>query len=340
MSENTLLIISGKAIAPGERCRINIPVAKLYDYTEVSIPVEVIRGRKPGPVLFISAAIHGDEINGTEVIKRLREKSRLLNSIVGTLILVPIVNVFGYNRNVRYLPDRRDLNRCFPGSEDGSLAAQFAYQFMEEIVNKCSHGIDLHTGAIHRTNLPQIRANLDDPATEVLARAFGTPVLLNADLKDGSLRQAVAERQIPILLFEGGEALRYEEKVIRSALAGIQNVMAHLGMIKTRSRSANAAARQSVYIARSSYWLRAPHSGGFRATKAIGMRVDAREKVGVISDPFGDHAVPVTAPQAGIVIGMNLIPTVTNGDALLHIACFKDVDTVEEELSAYDEFLT
>jgi uncharacterized protein len=228
------LVIGDVLIPPGKRKRVGIEVAKLYDYTEMTIPVEVVRGKKDGPILFVSAAIHGDEINGTEAIKRLLARKAILSGIRGTLIAAPVINVFGFHQNRRYLPDRRDLNRCFPGSKLGSLGGQIAHIFMKEIVEKCTHGIDLHTGPIHRTNLQQIRASTDDPETERLALAFGVPVVLNSNLRDGSLRQAATDRDIRMLLFEGGEALRYEEKVIRSAMRGIISIMNAIGMLTRR----------------------------------------------------------------------------------------------------------
>ena len=206
MLEN--LVIDGQTIKPGERKKIFLRIAALYDYTDISIPIEVIRGKVDGPILFISAAIHGDEINGVEIVKRVLKRVSI-DKLKGTLIAIPIVNVFGFNNLSRYLPDRRDLNRSFPGQKNGSLASRLASIFMKEIVHKCTHGIDLHTGAVHRTNLPQIRACLDDAATKTLAKSFGVPVVIDSTLRDGSLREAARRKGIPMLLFEGGEALRF-----------------------------------------------------------------------------------------------------------------------------------
>ncbi len=334
----TNLVVGGVSIAPGKRQRMEIPVAKLFDYTEMTIPVEVICGKEEGPVLFISAAIHGDEINGTEIIRRLLARKKLLSRIKGTLIVVPVVNVFGFNRNVRYLPDRRDLNRCFPGSETGSLASQIAHVFMREIVDKCTHGIDLHTGGGHRANLPQVRACIDDVETNRLAHDFGVPVVINSSLRDGSLRQAAADRGIPILLFEGGEALRYKEKVIRSGLQGILSVMTAIGMAAGQKISMKKR-KEDVFIARSSYWIRAPHSGSLRVRKHLGNRVKENEKLGVISNVFGEGKVDVRATKTGIIIGMTMLPLVNNGDALFHIATFEDPVAVEEKMELYDEDL-
>ncbi len=336
---NKELIIGGVSVPPGKRQRIELPVAKLYDYTEMSIPVEVIRGKNDGPTLFVCAAIHGDEINGCEAIKRLLARKRTLSKINGTLIAVPIVNVFGFNRNIRYLPDRRDLNRCFPGSDTGSLAGQIAHVFMQEIVSKSTHGIDLHTAAIHRTNLPQIRASLDIGETRELAMAFGVPVVIDANIKDGSLRQAASDIGIPMLLFEGGEALRYEEKVIKSAIKGILSVMNAIGMLEEQEKIQTKRKKKEVFIARSSYWIRAPHSGSLRVEKQLGKRVGKGELLGVLSNPYGNEKIEVRAKKDGVIVGMSLIPLVNSGDALFHIASFEDSQVVEDRVGVYEEFL-
>lgn len=333
------LIIADERIAVGQRKRLDIHLATMFDRTPITMPVEVIRGQQAGPILFVSAAIHGDEINGVEVIKRLLSSKRIsTKKLKGTLIAVPIVNVFGFNRNTRYLPDRRDLNRSFPGSEKGSLTGQIAHTFMQEIVDKCTHGIDLHTGAIHRTNLPQIRACLDDAETSRLANAFGVPVVLNSNLRDGSLRQAALEKGIPMLLFEGGEALRYEDNVIQSAVMGIFAVMQSIGMLPERVRR-SAKRHKEVFIARSSYWVRAPQSGSLSIKKKCGKSVNAGDLLGEISDPYGRGKIAVYAPKTGIVIGMTLLPLVNNGDALFHIATFADADAVADRLEAFEERL-
>ena len=332
------LVIGGVSIPPGKRKRVGIEVAKLYDYTEMTIPVEIVRGKDDGPVLFVSAAIHGDEINGTEAIKRLLARKTILSGIRGTLIAVPIVNVFGFHQNARYLPDRRDLNRCFPGSKLGSLGGQIAHIFMKEIVEKCTHGIDLHTGSIHRSNLPQIRASTDDHQTKRLALAFGVPVVLNSNLRDGSLRHAAAERDIRMLLFEGGEALRYEEKVIRSALRGIISIMNDIGMIDQEKINFRQR-KKEVFVARSSHWIRAPHSGSLRIRKGLGARVKKDKVLGVISDTFGQGKIEVRARETGIVIGINNLPLINSGDALFHVATFEDSKAVEERVEFFDETL-
>ena len=252
---------------------------------------------------------------------------------------MPLVNVYGVIERSRYLPDRRDLNRSFPGSGRGSLAARLADLFMTEIVAHCTHGIDLHTGALHRGNLPQVRGNLDDEETLRLARLFGVPVLINADLRDGSLREAAAARGIPMLLYEAGEALRFDELSIRAGVQGILNVMRGLGMLpQVRGRRETA---REPFVARSSTWVRAPASGIFLASAALGAHVAKDELLGTIVEPVGDTGSEVRAARGGIVIGRSNLPMVLEGEALFHIASFEDLrevaDQVEEFQSAHEE---
>jgi predicted deacylase len=325
-------VIQEQAVAAGHRAIVDLALPKLNSHTRLSMPVHVVHGKRDGPRLFVCAAVHGDELNGVEIIRRLLE-AKSLRRLTGTLVAVPVVNVYGVIHQSRYLPDRRDLNRSFPGSAEGSLAARVAHLFIDDIVRHCTHGIDLHTGAIHRTNLPQIRANLDDPETERLAEAFGVPVLLNSTLRDGSLREAAAELGIPMLLYEAGEGLRLDEVSIRAGLAGILNVMRTLGMIRSTGQRSRAAA---PFIARSSSWTRAPESGLLRTLVALGARVERGDVLGYISDPYSGTQHPVTAQARGIVIGRVQIPSVHEGEALFHIARFRDDN--EEVADGVDAF--
>ena len=327
-----ILKIGTEKIRLGERKKFQLEVGSLYAQTKLNIPIEVIRGKEDGPTLFISAAIHGDEINGVEILKRLLQRP-VLNRLKGTLIAVPVVNVFGFNNKSRYLPDRRDLNRSFPGSSKGSLASRLAYIFTKEIVNKCTHGIDLHTGAIHRSNLSQIRACLDDPITNDIAKQFGVPVLINSQLRDGSLREAARKKNVKMLLFEGGEALRFNENVIKSGLNGCLSVMRYIGMLPpVRSSSALEKRQAKAYVAKDSFWVRAGHSGSFRSRKKLGDSVVKGDILAVISDPFGAQSVNIVAPEEGIVVGKSTIPLVNRGDAVFHVATFRNVKKVKTEL--------
>ncbi len=311
--------IDGVEIEAGQRLRINIDMGSLYDFTDVKMPVEVIRGKEAGPTLFISSTIHGDEINGIEITRRLLA-SPFLKKIRGTLIVIPVVNIFGFNDRSRYLPDRRDLNRCFPGLKNGSLTSQLAYKFMQEIVLKSDFGIDLHTGAFHRCNHPQVRADISDAATLDLAKAFGAPVLIGSNLRDGSLRAAVTQANIPMILFEAGEALRFDEANIKIGVEGILNVMQSIGMLAAKTLK---IAPKKIFIARSSSWVRAPHSGIHVTKQELGKSVKKGEVLGEIANPFGDHKTLVKAHESGMIIGMSLLPLANKGDALFHIACEK-----------------
>ena len=326
------LNIGGEEILPGERRQLALTVAKLYDFTDMKIPVEVVRGTADGPTLFVSAAIHGDEINGVDIVRRLL-KHRALKDIKGTLIAIPIVNVFGFNDKSRYLPDRRDLNRSFPGAEHGSLASQIAYIFRTEIVNKCTHGIDLHTGAIHRSNLPQIRSDLSLPANLLLAKAFGAPVVLNASPRDGSLREMVNGEKIPMLLYEAGTALRFDRRAALLGVDGILNIMRTIGMLPQTTRHVKPS---EPFIAKSSQWVRAPISGIFVTRKKLGDTVQKDEKIGFITNPFGDYEYAILAPVSGVIIGNSILPLANEGDGIYHIATFeKGAGVDSDELYPY-----
>ncbi len=212
MTDNTIEIAK-EIIPPGRSLRLDLPVSRLPTQTLLSLPITIVNGVTPGPRLWLSAALHGDELNGVEIIRQVLAKIKP-KQLRGTLLAVPIVNVFGFIEQSRYLPDRRDLNRCFPGSENGSLASRLANLFMREIVSHSTHGIDLHTAAINRVNLPQIRGNLKDPETYRCAKAFGTKIIMHANTRDGSLRQAATKKGIPVLLYEAGEALRFNSQAI------------------------------------------------------------------------------------------------------------------------------
>ena len=312
--------IGGTRIRPGERATVNLPVADLYTATSLSMPVQVVCGRKPGPVLFVSAAIHGDELNGVEIIRRLLQR-RSLASIHGALLAVPIVNVHGFLDQSRYLPDRRDLNRSFPGSANGSIAARLANLFINEIVARADFGIDLHTGAVHRSNLPQIRANLDDPKTMAIAKSFGAPVVINSNIRDGSLRACAADRGMPMLIYETGEALRFSEIGIRTGLRGILRVMRHTGMLPADKRRPAA----TPVVARSTRWIRAKASGIVINKITLGDSVSKGQRVATITDPLGDEQVDIAAPCDGIVIGRSNLPLAHEGDALLNLGTFEDI---------------
>jgi predicted deacylase len=308
--------IGGEEIAPGTRRSVELHVSVLSNHTPMSLPVQVVHGERPGPGLFISGVVHGDEVMGVEVVRRVLTDPAL-QDLHGTLLAVPIVNAYGLISHSRYMPDRRDLNRSFPGSDHGSLASILADLMMREVVQRCNYGIDIHSAALHRTNLPQIRISPDDEELLMLAHAFGAPVVLVSKLREGTLRASALERGVKVLVYEGGEALRFDGAAIDAAVTGTLRVMHKIGMLK---QPAVRAESKPATISHASYWLRAPEGGIFRSDRRIGHWVGEGERIGVISDPMGLFESPVLAGNAGIIIGQSHLPVVNRGDALFHIA--------------------
>jgi len=302
-------------VRPGTARAVELPITRLVTGAEITLPVRVVHGREDGPTVWVTAATHGDEVVGVEVIRRVLARLEP-KSFRGTLVAVPIVNVFGLTAGDRYLPDRRDLNRSFPGSPRGSLASRIAHLLMTEVVDRGDVGIDLHTGAFGRTNLPQVRADLDDPRTRRLAEAFGAPVMISAKLRDGSLRAAAREHGTAVLLYEGGEAWRFDEWAIEAGVSGLRRVLVELHMAEANG---DAAPSPSL-VSRSSSWLRARRTGLLQLDAALGQQVDQGERLGMLSDSFGRTVQLVRADRPGLVIGRTTTPLVNNGDALIHIA--------------------
>lgn len=313
--------IAGIQVAAGERRNVQIPVVTLYTNTPVTLPVRVVRGKTEGPTLFISAALHGDEIIGVEIIRRLLMMP-VLKQLRGTLLAVPIVNTLAFLHHSRYLPDRRDLNRSFPGSETGSLAARLAHLFLKEIVGRADYGIDLHTGAINRPNLPQIRTDVSNPEALRLAMAFGAPLLLNSEPTAGTLREYTTQKGIPVLLYESSEALRFDEVCIRIGVRGVINVLRALAMLPA-SRTDGTPPPAPVF-AKSSTWVRATASGILRAQTALGEEVRKGQVLAVIGDPLAEVEVEVKSSADGVIIGRVSMPLVHEGDAVFHVARFDD----------------
>jgi len=309
-------VLGNTQIAAGMRRRVELPVSILSDHTPVTMSVHVIHGRQPGPTLFVSAAIHGDEVIGVEIARRLL-RSPQLDRINGTLMVIPIVNTFGFLNHSRYLPDRRDLNRSFPGSESGSLAGRLARLFMTEIVSKADLGIDLHSAAIHRTNMPQIRVSPGKNDTMRYANAFGAPVVIRSGLRDGSLRQVAQKAGVDILLYEAGEGLRFDEFSARVGVAGVLRVMHALDMIP---EDGVPLVEAEPVTATATDWERAPAGGLMRSFKTIGDLVHKGDLLGIVSDPFGELEQDIRASNAGLIIGRANLPVVNEGDALFHIA--------------------
>jgi uncharacterized protein len=308
--------IAGTVIAAGTSADVAFPITTMATGTASSLGIRVLHGARPGPAIFVSAAIHGDEIIGTAIVQRLAQALDPA-ALSGTVLLVPVANIFGFINHSRYLPDRRDLNRSFPGSAGGSLAGQLAHVFYREVVGRCSLGIDIHSAAIHRYNLPQIRIATGNKRLVELAMAFGAPVIMESPLRDGSLRDLAQKNGVDMLLMEAGEALRFDRLSVETGVEGVTRVLAHLGMIEADDGLTNvgipARANRSV-------WVRAPRGGVAHTVRESGDPVRKGDVLARVSGLFGEAALELVSPVDGIIIGHATLPVVHQGDALFHIA--------------------
>lgn len=307
--------ILGTDIPPGKGAQLSMNVAKLHTHTPIQVPVFVERSEKDGPVLLLMAGMHGDEINGMEIIRRVIRKGWNKPS-AGTVICIPVFNIFGYLNVMRELPDGRDLNRSFPGTKNGSLASQFAYHFMRDIAPNVDYMIDFHTGSAQRNNAPQIRCLMSDEVSMELATIFNPPFIVHSRYIPKSVREAMNKRGKKILLFEGGKTNSIDEDVVREGLYGIQRILDYLGM---RSFKSDFHTERKPVLLKSAKWHRAPNSGVFLPHVENGDEVHQGMVLGIVSDPFGKEERKIKATSKGYVFCVNEAPTVTKGDALFHI---------------------
>lgn len=306
------LIINGINIKKGQQLQINLSIARLPSHTLIELPVFVYRAKKDGPALLLTAGIHGDEINGIEVIRRMISGKKLMPER-GSVIAIPLVNVYGFIHNSRNLPDGKDLNRCFPGGPTGSLARQIAHILMKEIIPNIDFGVDFHTGGSRISNYPQIRATLDVQENLELGKAFGAPFIVNSELIDKSFRKEAFKVGKHILVYEGGESLRIDENAIRWGIDGVCRLMKYLNM-----RDFNVP-EADPQILKEDSWVRAKISGIFSSGISYGQEVKKNEVIATISDPFGQSITEVKSPQRGYVVGINNMPVINAGDALFHM---------------------
>ncbi len=313
-----VLQINGEKIKRGEDKHLYLRIARLPTYTNIDLPVRVIRAEQPGPVLLLTGGLHGDEINGIEIVRRMLAK-KLLTPQTGTVVAIPLMNVYGFIQNVRGVPDGKDINRSFPGSKSGSLAKLVAYTIMNEIIPKIDYGIDFHTGGASRSNYQQIRCVLDIDKNMELARAFAPDIMLHSPLIDKSFRKAAHRKNKHILVFETGETLRFDESGIKKGIDGTLRLMKYLGMRDT----APEAGETEIYT--NSSWVRASFAGIFNPKIKLGETIKKRQVLGVITDPFGNEVFTIKSRYEGRVIGLNYCPVVHKGDAILHIATQKSI---------------
>ncbi|MDQ3536316.1 MAG: succinylglutamate desuccinylase/aspartoacylase family protein [Bacteroidota bacterium] len=306
------IVINGVNILPGQKIKVDIGIARLPSHTLIDLPVYVFRSKKPGPVLLLTAGIHGDEINGIEIVRRLILGKKLMPE-AGTIIAIPLVNVYGFIHNSRSLPDGKDLNRCFPGGEGGSLARRIAHIIMTEIVPYIDYGIDFHTGGSRIYNFPQIRSVLNESLNVELSKAFGAKYIINSGFIDKSFRKEAYKMGKCILVFEGGESLRIDEFSIKEGMDGVCRIMKHLKM-----KDVNVKHQDSI-ILRESAWVRARISGIFNSFVECGGPMKKGKEIASLSDPFGETKVNIKGHVNGFVIGIKNMPVVSAGDALFHV---------------------
>ncbi len=333
MEQSEPFIIAGETLAPGTLRDVGFPITTMATGTASSLAVRVLHGAKPGPTVFVSAAIHGDEIVGTAVVQRLAQELDP-GSLAGTVLLVPVANIFGFLNRSRYLPDRRDLNRSFPGSANGSLAGQVAHIFYREVVERCSLGIDIHSAAVHRYNLPQIRIAAGNNRLVELAMAFGAPVIIESPLRDGSLRDLAHASGVEMLLLEAGEGLRFDRLSIETGVAGVTRVLAHLGMIEADDglSAVGIPARANRTV-----WVRAPRGGVVHPVRQSGDPVRQGDVLGCVTGIMGEEAHPMISPIDGIIIGHATLPVVHQGDALFHIAAIAHPERIGARIDSITE---
>jgi predicted deacylase len=308
-------VILGKEIGPGKGAQLNLDVARLHTRTPILVPVIVERAKLDGPTVLLMAGLHGDEINGIEIIRRVLRKG-FNKPQCGTIICLPVFNIFGFLNVKRELPDGRDLNRSFPGSESGSLASQFAFHFMKEIAPHVDYVIDFHTGASQRNNFPQIRCLLNDEKSLELAKIFNPPFILHSSHIAKTIRESIVKKGKMMLLFEGGKTNSIEEMIVEEGLNGVKRVLSHLGM---RTFKIDISKDRKPYFLGESKWMRSPNSGMFQAAVENGAEVKKGDIIGMVTDPYGKFEKKVKAATDGFIICLNESPVVYKGDAIFHI---------------------
>jgi uncharacterized protein len=307
------ITIAGQDIKPGEFKEIDINIARLPSHTVIDTPIYVSRGNEDGPVLALTAGMHGDEINGMEIVRRLLD-SGLHQPKRGVTVCMPIVNVYGFLNYSRDVPDGKDINRSFPGTKNGSLASRVAYHLMHDVIPFIDVGIDFHTGGAMRTNYPQVRAVLSNERNVELANAFNAPFTIDSGFRPNSLRKEAAKKGKNIIVYEGGESLRFDQQAIEEGLSGTLRLMKYLHMIDWAPDPTES--NKTIW---STTWIRSKNAGLFQSNVKCGQLVHKGEWVGTITDPFGEFKEQIRANETGYVIGLNNIPVINAGDALMHI---------------------
>lgn len=307
------IIINNVIVPEGSHLMVNMSSYRLPTRTIIDIPAYVYRAKQEGPVVLFLAGMHGDETNGIEIVRRLITEKKFINLKRGTVIAIPVINIVSFLNHQRELPDGKDLNRCFPGSRNGSFGAQIAADLMREIIPQIDFGVDFHTGGKQINNYPQIRCAFEDPQSVELAMLFGAPFIINSPYRDKTLRKEASKKEKPILVYEAGESYRFNRLAVEEGIYGCLRFLHNLQMLESN------VVEQSSIILRKSNWVRAKAPGLFWAQHRYGAKVEKGELIGTINDPYGEHQTPLYAPEEGYIIGLNNQPVVNSGDALFHI---------------------
>ncbi len=317
MVQRKKITILGEDVYAGQKRVLNLDIARLHTHTKVEIPVIVEHARNEGPVLLLTAGIHGNELNGVEIVRELLAK-KYTKPENGTVISIPTLNVFGFLNQTREFPDGKDLNRSFPGSKNGSLASIFAYHMMKEIVPHVDYCIDFHTGGAQRFNTSQIRISKKNSELLELAKIFNPRFIVFANEREKSFRQAATVLGKKVLLFEGGKSLDFKQRVTQRGIQGTMRMMHHLNMRDFSKELENGKSNGVIEIHKSK-WLRAKYGGLFRFFVKDGSKVEKGDVIGIISDPYGRFEYKIKIPKSGYIIGLNHAPIVYKGDAILHL---------------------
>jgi predicted deacylase len=331
MTHTKTIHINGTDIKPGKSATVNLNLYQLPTKTVIEIPVYVFRSPNPGPVLLILAGMHGDEINGIEIVRRLITRADVKKPLCGSIIAIPVINIISFLSGMRELPDGRDLNRCFPGNKNGSLGSRIAYDLMNEIIPQIDFGIDFHTGGAKISNYPQLRCVFDNKVNLDLGKKFSPTLILNSPFRDSTLRKEAAKKGKSILVFEGGESSRFDYLSINEGMNGCLRLMKHLKMINLDLPN------NPTVLLEKSIWVRARASGLFHTSKTNGSHITKGEIIGMICDPYGEHQEKLIAPHSGYIVGINNQPVVNQGDALIHIGMEEDLISSSSKTKALDK---
>ena len=317
VKENKIISIGGESVKPGSEKFVKITIDRLPTGTLIDIPVYVFNAKKPGPTILIQAGLHGDEVNGVEIVRRMLQKG-LFKINEGAVIAVPILNIFGFIHFSRDVPDGKDVNRSFPGTKSGSMASRIAYHYTNEIMHQIDFAIDLHTGGGQRHNFPQIRYTREDEQSRELAAIFNAPISFASGLIKGSFRNVAFRMNKPTLVYEAGESMRFDDFSINEGISGILRIFSYLGMALAPNKGVEKKSRKTIYLGNRK-WLRAPTAGMFIPKTLNGSKVKKGTEIGLVSDTYAKKTKVIKAPFDGYILCINQQAVVNQGDALLHI---------------------